>query len=234
MENKMPEAVTEVAKAAAPPGNDIYIHINLTNIRRDPKCSNTAAFEVKLAFFEKIRPLCKELIAENEHSNARAIYARAINCFKNMSKKECNELTEDQQQVRKEVLNILLLNSALCLLKKKMYPQCIKAANDALIYVPESPKAYYRIALAYKELNESDDAKENFEKAIKLAPGDRGLREEFEKFIKIKKDKEQKQWKAMAGFYNTNKMENIEKKELEETTLRDKVKRQHFHQEGWN
>ena len=46
------------------------------------------------------------------------------------------------------MLNILLLNSAHCLLKKKMYIQCIKCANDALVYLPESPKAYYRIALA--------------------------------------------------------------------------------------
>ena len=62
----------------------------MTNIRRDPKCNNTAPLEVKLAFFDKICPLCKELIADNEVSNARAIYARAIDCFKNMSKKECS------------------------------------------------------------------------------------------------------------------------------------------------
>ena len=60
----------------------------MTNIKRDPKCSNTAPFEVKLAFFEKIRPLCKELIEEDEISNARQLYSRCIDCFKNMSKKE--------------------------------------------------------------------------------------------------------------------------------------------------
>ena len=68
----------------------------MTNIKRDPKCSNTASYEVKLAYFEKIRPLCKELIADNEVSNARAIYARSIDCFKNMSKKEVNLLTDEQ------------------------------------------------------------------------------------------------------------------------------------------
>ena len=148
----LPAALTESAKAAGPIGNDIYIQINMTNIRRDPKCSNTATFEVKLAFFEKIRVICKDLIAENEHSNARAIYARAIDCFKNMSKKECALLSEDQLKTRNEVLNILLLNSALCLLKKKMYPECIKNAQASLTYCAESPKAYYRMALAQKEL----------------------------------------------------------------------------------
>ena len=166
----MPEAFTETAKKAGPIGNDIWIQISMTNIRRDPKCSNTAPFEVKLAFFEKIRVICKDLIAENEHSNARAIYARAIDCFKNMPKKELALLTKDQLKTRNEVLNILLLNSALCLLKKKMYPQCIKSAQDSLIYCAESPKAYYRIALAQKELKQFDEAKVNFEKAIRLAP----------------------------------------------------------------
>ena len=83
-------------------------------------------------------------------------------------------------------------------------------------------------------MNKLDDAKENFEKAIKMAPGDKGLRDEYLKFIEAKKDKETKQWRQMAGFYNDNKMTEIEKKEKEETTLRDKIKRQTFYQEGWN
>ena len=62
----------------------------MTNIKRDPKCNNTASFEEKLKFFDKIRPLCKDLIADDEVSNARAIYARAIDCFKNISKKDCS------------------------------------------------------------------------------------------------------------------------------------------------
>ena len=38
----------------------------------------------------------------------------------------------------------------------------------------------------------------------------------------------------MAGFYNTNKMAEVERKEKEETTLRDKIKRQTFYHDGWN
>ena len=128
-------------------------------------------------------------------------------------------------QTRNEVLNILFLNCAHCFLKKKMYPQCIKAANDAITYVASSPKAYYRIALAYKEQNMLDEAKENFEKAIKLAPADKGLRDEYEKFLTFKKEKEQKQWKSMAGFFNNSKMDEMERKEKAETTLREKIKR---------
>ena len=101
-----------------------------------------------MTFFDKIRPLCKELVADDEISNARLIYSRCIDCFKNMPKKECNLLSEDQQKQRLDVLSILLLNCSHCYLKKKMYEQCIKSAKDAINFLPESPKAYYRIALA--------------------------------------------------------------------------------------
>ena len=58
-----------------------------------------------------------------------------------------------------------------------------------------------------------------------MAPQDTGLRIEYEKFVNFKKEKEQKQWKQMAGFYGNNKMANLEEKENEETTLREKIKR---------
>ena len=94
-----------------------------------------------------------------------------------------------------------------------MYAQCIKSATEAITFMADSPKGYYRIALAQKELKEYDSAKENFEKAIKLAPRDKGLREEYEAFCNFKRAKEQKQWQQMAGFYNTKKLDEIEMKE---------------------
>ena len=67
-----------------------------------------------------------------------------------------------------------------------------------------------------------------------MAPGDKSLRDEYLKFVEFKKEKEQKQWKQMAGFYNTNQMAEVERKEKEETTLRDKIKRQTFYKMGGN
>ena len=83
-----------------------------------------------------------------------------------MPKKQKESLTEEQNLQRDEILNILYLNCAHCLLKKKMYKDAIKFANDALLYVQENPKAYYRIAIAHKEMRDYDRSQENFIKAI--------------------------------------------------------------------
>ena len=226
-----PEILTEALKAAKPIGKDIYIKIEVTNIKRDPKCCVSATFDQKLAYFDKIRQLGKELIADDEISNARMLYSRCIDCFKNIPKKEVSLLEENLQRKREEVLHILYLNQAFCLLKKEMYPQCIKAAEEALVLNPESPKAFYRMAHAYKGLREYDQAKVNFESAIRLTPNDRSLRTEYESFVAFRKEAEQKQWQKMSGFLNSPKMEMLKKKDEEEAELRHKIKRQTFETE---
>jgi hypothetical protein len=42
-------------------GSDIYIRVQITNVKRDPKCDNTASWEEKLIFFDKVRSVGKEL-----------------------------------------------------------------------------------------------------------------------------------------------------------------------------
>ena len=93
---------------------------------------------------------------------------------------------------------------------------------------PESPKAFYRMANAYKGLKEYDLAKQNFESAIRLSPNDKSLRNEYEAFVNFKKETEQKQWSKMYGFYISQKMEMMKKKDEEEAELRQKIKRQTF------
>ena len=67
-----------------------------------------------------------------------------------------------------------------------MYKDGIKAANEAILYVQDNPKAYYRIAIAYKEERDYDRSQENFIKAIQLNPNDKDLREEYRKLQVIK------------------------------------------------
>lgn len=87
-----------------------------------------------------------------------------------MPKKQKESLNEEQKVRSDEILNILCLNSAYCLLQKKMYADAIKMAKEAITYIKDNPKAYYRMSLAYKELKDLDRAKENLLLAIKLAP----------------------------------------------------------------
>ena len=139
-------------------GPDIYIRVTITNIKRDPKCDTGTPLDEKLVFYEKIRGICRDLVAEGEYSNAKKLYARCISIFKNMPKKQKESLDDEQKKQRDEILNVLNSNSALCMLKKKMYKDCIKFAKDAISYQKHNPKAYFRMALAYKEESDFDRA----------------------------------------------------------------------------
>lgn len=51
----------EKAQILADVGSTIYIKVSLTNIKRDPKCSQHASWPDKLKFFEKVRLTGREL-----------------------------------------------------------------------------------------------------------------------------------------------------------------------------
>ena len=76
-------------------GPDIWIRVTCTNIKRDPKCDLNAPFDEKIVYFDTIREVAKELIAEGEYSNAKTLYSRCISYFKNMPKKQKESLDED-------------------------------------------------------------------------------------------------------------------------------------------
>lgn len=82
--------------------------------------------------------------------------------------------------------------------------------------------------MAYKELNDFDRAKENLNQAIQYNPTDTMMRDEYKKLCAIKTTKE-KEWNSkMQGFYNGNQLNKIERRDEEETLLREKIKRQTF------
>jgi len=60
----------------------------------------------------------------------------------------------------------------MCLLKKNMPQDAIKHAQEAITYQKNNPKAYYRMFMAYRQINDLDRAKENLELAIQLMPSD--------------------------------------------------------------
>lgn len=64
--------------------------MHITNIKRDPKCENTATVEEKLKFFERVRITGRELCEQGEWSNAKNLYSRCIGLFKNMPKLQQN------------------------------------------------------------------------------------------------------------------------------------------------
>ncbi len=69
-------------------GPTIWIKVDITNIKKNPKCDTQAPLEEKLIFYEKIREMSRELITLfKEYSNAETLYSRCISIFKNMPKR---------------------------------------------------------------------------------------------------------------------------------------------------
>jgi len=135
---------------------------------------------------------------------------------------------------RDEILNILNLNVAQCLLKKNMHNDAIKHCKEALTYVKHNPKAYYRMSIAYQALNDLDRAKENLEMAIKQEPNDRAMRVAFKALCDEKGKKEREWYSKMSGFYNSDKLDKVSQKDEEQTILREKIKRQMMDNQNWN
>ena len=107
-----------------------------------------------------------------------------------------------------------------------MYKDGIKSANEALLYIEQNPKAYYRIAMAHKYLRDYDRSQENFMTAIRMDSNDKGLRAEYAKLLELKNQKEKERFQKVSGFLNTNQMKDLEKEDAAEALLREKIKRQ--------
>lgn len=69
-------------------------------------------------YYERIRDASRELIEEGEHIFAMELYKRILPNFKNMPRTMRESLTEEDRKKRVEAHHILLLNIALCHLKR--------------------------------------------------------------------------------------------------------------------
>lgn len=67
-------------------------------------------------------------------------------------------------------------NLSLCYLKKEMFSDAIKHAQETLKLDSKNAKAYYRLHCAYKSLKDLDKARANLVKACEIEPNDRNMR----------------------------------------------------------
>jgi tetratricopeptide (TPR) repeat protein len=148
-----------------------------------------------------------------------------------MPKKIRDGLSEDQKNERISTMVVLNLNLSLCHLKRGVAHDAIKHAKDAVELDPENSKAHFRLAMAHKLNNDLDPAKEHLATAVKLEPGDRSLRKEYESLMELKSKKEKEWYSKMSGFFDSKKLKDIEKKDEVQEKLRFKIKRQTFRQQ---
>lgn len=118
-------------------------------------------------------------------------------------------LDEDPVELGQQLTAIrfsLHSNSALLQIKVKAFNDALKSASNAieLENIPDADraKAYYRKALANGGLKDDDQAVEDLEEALKLAPSDAAIKKELGIVKKKRADQEKKEKAAYKRFFD--------------------------------
>ena len=125
-------------------------------------------------------------------------------------------------------MHILLLNIALCHLKRNNPREAVKCCKEAIEVKSDNPKAFYRLGVAQKANGELEPAKESLLKAINLSPNDQIIRSEYKSLMDLMNVKHKEWYQRMNGFLQSDKMREIEQRETEENLLREKILKKEF------
>lgn len=206
-------------------GDDIWIRFQICNIKRNPQIADKETFKGVMEYYDTIREVCRELITFKEYANAQQLYERIMPMYKNMSKKMRDSLSPEETNVKNDCMFVLCLNLSHCHLKREKpnVQSALRFAREALALNDKSPKAHYRLAMAQKANGEFDLARESLLEAIKLAPNDLTMREEFRKLKDLKEAKHKEWYSKMSGFLKSEKMQQIEENEENEKLLKEKM-----------
>lgn len=98
-------------KSEAQVTRTIWLKAEICNIKRDCRCDMKAPFETKLAYYEKVREICRELVSFQEYSNASDLYARCAQVFKAIPKVVLEqEFSPEDREKRDKALSTLYTN----------------------------------------------------------------------------------------------------------------------------
>lgn len=105
-------------KANADVTQTIWLKAEISNIKRDARCDNHATFEEKLAYYDKVRESCRELVGFQEYSNASDLYARCVQVLRSIPKIKLEQFSAVDLEKKDKALSTLFTNMSFCLLKK--------------------------------------------------------------------------------------------------------------------
>merc|ERR1719336_2158633 len=94
------------------------------------------------------------------------------------------------------------LNMAACYLKTQDHHKCVDACTKALAADAPSSKAYFRRGQAHLELRNLDEAKEDFEQAKRLEPGDQAVERELRRLKQAFAQHDAKEKKKYAKMFS--------------------------------
>lgn len=229
--------------------NEMVLKLKVTDIRRDIKDLSQGELKKlkdepelliksRLVFGNLCKEHAKRALDEGNLGDALKLYKKGHGTLNTVSKSEKDKLLEtvsniaEDEQVNqlledfKEIQISLTLNLGLCYWKQKDWEK-MKNTNETIIkqYDDKNVKAYYRHALACKELELCDDGFESIKKAIELDKLNKDIRNLYQTLHQLCKSKQQKWAGKMNGFLNSKdgKFQKFEKEDLERQKLRHKI-----------
>lgn len=147
-------------------------------------------------------------VKDKKYKEAEGIYKEGIMHF---------ESVKNDNQALKDLQKSLMLNLSICLNNTGGFKETLVNCTKVLDIDEKCAKAYYLRAMAHKATHGYDEAIDDIKNAIKLAPGDKNLRTQFEA-IKEERTKHNKSQQGAfqkffsEGVYN-DKQVKLDKKE---------------------
>ena len=111
------------------------------------------------------------------------------------------ETVKNDNKELQDLKKTVLLNIAVVCLKSGDFRETLLNCGKAIDLDEKVVKAYYLRAQAFSKLHQYDDATIEIKEAIKLSPGDKALREEFDKIKELKRKENEAQSKVAKSFF---------------------------------
>ncbi|CAF1939492.1 unnamed protein product [Rotaria magnacalcarata] len=155
----------------------------------------TDDFNERIRIVQTLRDMGNDEYAKQNLERAIRYYAKGKQF---LIKTKTND--EHQSAQYKELLLKLYLNSAQCYLKLRNYERTIKNSNEALQLDSKSIKALFRISIAYRSMQQFDQARTYLNTAINIEPYNAEIIDEAQRLdraIEQQKKNEQKLYYRM-------------------------------------
>ncbi|KRW99683.1 hypothetical protein PPERSA_03484 [Pseudocohnilembus persalinus] len=154
--------------------------------------------EIEIVRFGQLKNNNWDLTHVQRIEKANELKLKGNEQIKAQSYKEAQQFyTEALQIVRndncQELKNSLLNNLSLAYLKLKEYQACIQTCKQALEFQNRNIKIYYRLGCAYMFNQDYQDAKNQFNIALKYDPDNNDVKKELENLKIVEKKNIQKQ-----------------------------------------
>ncbi|XP_077986187.1 uncharacterized protein LOC144440676 [Glandiceps talaboti] len=186
----------------------------------DEKHELVAKFKLELKSFIRVKEIWKlsadDKIERAEHQKMKGTacfqsghitaaarrYSKALKFLITVgNKRDQEDLSESMRDKYNTMKCSCLLNLSACVLKMKQFDKVVSLCSDALNINANNVKGLYRRGQALSRLNEFDRAKEDFEKALKLEPQNKAVKDEMVALSRRRKQQDEKYAKAMSKMF---------------------------------